>query len=162
MDELKKVLFFKSKKLKLSRLFMDSLFYFFNNLPLEFLRFQHFLCFVFSDRKTSVGSCEWTSTRTSLATIFWGQWRMIDQSISSVLYFKIWNYHIRLRSNFVNDFLQNVEEACISLLPNVLCKYLHNLSEYYNKFQFNCQVQILFSCIIKPLMLWSSSLKTMF
>ncbi|CAA7062525.1 unnamed protein product [Microthlaspi erraticum] len=37
-------------------------------------------------------------------------------------------------------FSENVEEACTNLLPNVLCKYLYNLSEYYNKFQFNCQV----------------------
>ncbi|CAH2069730.1 unnamed protein product [Thlaspi arvense] len=37
-------------------------------------------------------------------------------------------------------FSENVEEACTNLLPSVLCKYLYNLSECYNKFQFNCQV----------------------
>ncbi|XP_024011174.1 arginine--tRNA ligase, chloroplastic/mitochondrial-like [Eutrema salsugineum] len=40
------------------------------------------------------------------------------------------------------QFSETVEEACNNLLPNVLCKYLYSLSEYYNKFHSNpnCQV----------------------
>ncbi|GAB2218552.1 hypothetical protein Droror1_Dr00001779 [Drosera rotundifolia] len=37
-------------------------------------------------------------------------------------------------------FSEVVEEACSSLLPNVLCEYLYNLSEEFSKFYNNCQV----------------------
>ncbi|XP_038711267.1 arginine--tRNA ligase, cytoplasmic-like isoform X1 [Tripterygium wilfordii] len=38
------------------------------------------------------------------------------------------------------QFAEVVEEACNNLLPNVLCEYLYNLSEYFTKFYSNCQV----------------------
>ncbi|XAR67064.1 Arginine--tRNA ligase [Bertholletia excelsa] len=38
------------------------------------------------------------------------------------------------------QFAETVEEACNNLLPNVLCEYLYNLSEYFTKFYSNCQV----------------------
>uniref|UniRef100_A0A5B6Z4F7 arginine--tRNA ligase n=1 Tax=Davidia involucrata TaxID=16924 RepID=A0A5B6Z4F7_DAVIN len=38
------------------------------------------------------------------------------------------------------QFAEIVEEACTNLLPNVLCEYLYNLSEYFTKFYSNCQV----------------------
>ncbi|XP_057985679.1 arginine--tRNA ligase, cytoplasmic-like [Hevea brasiliensis] len=38
------------------------------------------------------------------------------------------------------QFAETVEEACTNLLPNVLCEYLYNLSEYFTKFYSNCQV----------------------
>ncbi|XP_057507211.1 arginine--tRNA ligase, chloroplastic/mitochondrial-like isoform X2 [Actinidia eriantha] len=38
------------------------------------------------------------------------------------------------------QFAEIVEEACINLLPNVLCEYLYNLSEYFTRFYSNCQV----------------------
>ncbi|XP_059638262.1 arginine--tRNA ligase, chloroplastic/mitochondrial-like isoform X2 [Cornus florida] len=38
------------------------------------------------------------------------------------------------------QFAEVVEEACTNLLPNVLCEYLYNLSEYYTRFYSNCQV----------------------
>ncbi|MED6184870.1 hypothetical protein PIB30_051648 [Stylosanthes scabra] len=39
------------------------------------------------------------------------------------------------------QFSEVVEEACINLLPNVLCEYLYNLSEIFTKkFYSNCQV----------------------
>ncbi|KAJ8444482.1 hypothetical protein Cgig2_024046 [Carnegiea gigantea] len=38
------------------------------------------------------------------------------------------------------QFSEIVEEACNNLLPNVLCEYLYNLSEYFTKFYSNCQV----------------------
>ncbi|WCJ32801.1 Arginine--tRNA ligase cytoplasmic [Euphorbia peplus] len=38
------------------------------------------------------------------------------------------------------QFAETVEEACTNLLPNVLCEYLYNLSEYFSKFYSNCQV----------------------
>ncbi|XP_031272156.1 arginine--tRNA ligase, cytoplasmic-like isoform X1 [Pistacia vera] len=38
------------------------------------------------------------------------------------------------------QFSEVVEEACSNLLPNVLCEYLYNLSEYFTKFYSNCQV----------------------
>ncbi|KNA24272.1 hypothetical protein SOVF_017190 isoform B [Spinacia oleracea] len=37
-------------------------------------------------------------------------------------------------------FSEIVEEACSNLLPNVLCEYLYNLSEFFTKFYSNCQV----------------------
>ncbi|KAL9224085.1 hypothetical protein vseg_000154 [Gypsophila vaccaria] len=37
-------------------------------------------------------------------------------------------------------FSEIVEDACSSLLPNVLCEYLYSLSEYFTKFYSNCQV----------------------
>ncbi|EEF31409.1 arginine--tRNA ligase, cytoplasmic [Ricinus communis] len=37
-------------------------------------------------------------------------------------------------------FAETVEEACINLLPSVLCEYLYSLSEYFTKFYSNCQV----------------------
>ncbi|KAK9697576.1 hypothetical protein RND81_08G046500 [Saponaria officinalis] len=37
-------------------------------------------------------------------------------------------------------FSEIVEDACSSLLPNVLCEYLYGLSEYFTKFYSNCQV----------------------
>lgn len=37
-------------------------------------------------------------------------------------------------------FSEVVEEACSNLLPNVLCEYLYNLSEFFTKFYSNCQV----------------------
>ncbi|KAL6974475.1 arginine--tRNA ligase [Sarracenia purpurea var. burkii] len=38
------------------------------------------------------------------------------------------------------QFAESVEEACTNLLPNVLCEYLYNLSEYFTRFYSNCQV----------------------
>ncbi|EEF48160.1 arginine--tRNA ligase, chloroplastic/mitochondrial isoform X2 [Ricinus communis] len=38
------------------------------------------------------------------------------------------------------QFAETVEEACTNLLPNVLCEYLYNLSEYFTKFYSNCKV----------------------
>lgn len=38
------------------------------------------------------------------------------------------------------QFSEVVEEACNNLLPNVLCEYLYNLSEYFTRFYSNCQV----------------------
>jgi arginyl-tRNA synthetase len=38
------------------------------------------------------------------------------------------------------QFAETVEEACTTLLPNVLCKYLYYLSEEFTKFYSNCQV----------------------
>ncbi|KAJ4708553.1 Arginine-tRNA ligase [Melia azedarach] len=38
------------------------------------------------------------------------------------------------------QFSEVVEEACTNLLPNVLCEYLYNLSEYFTRFYSNCQV----------------------
>ncbi|KAK9715432.1 hypothetical protein RND81_06G164700 [Saponaria officinalis] len=38
------------------------------------------------------------------------------------------------------QFSEIVEDACSTLLPNVLCEYLYNLSEYFTKFYSNCQV----------------------
>ncbi|KAL7168016.1 hypothetical protein ACSBR2_038449 [Camellia fascicularis] len=38
------------------------------------------------------------------------------------------------------QFAEIVEEACTNLLPNVLCEYLYNLSEFFTKFYSNCQV----------------------
>ncbi|XP_052182400.1 arginine--tRNA ligase, cytoplasmic-like isoform X2 [Diospyros lotus] len=38
------------------------------------------------------------------------------------------------------QFAEVVEESCSNLLPNVLCEYLYNLSEYFTKFYSNCQV----------------------
>lgn len=35
---------------------------------------------------------------------------------------------------------QVIEEACTNLLPNVVCEYLYNLSEYFTRFYSNCQV----------------------
>ncbi|KAL5700662.1 arginine--tRNA ligase [Ranunculus cassubicifolius] len=35
---------------------------------------------------------------------------------------------------------QVVEEACLTLKPNVLCEYLYNLSEHFTKFYSVCQV----------------------
>ena len=35
---------------------------------------------------------------------------------------------------------QIVEEACMNLLPNVLCEYLYSLSEYFTRFYTSCQV----------------------
>ncbi|WZY95602.1 hypothetical protein YC2023_067931 [Brassica napus] len=32
------------------------------------------------------------------------------------------------------NFFETVKEACTELFPNVLCKYLYNLSEHFNKF----------------------------
>ncbi|CAN1758629.1 Arginine--tRNA ligase, chloroplastic/mitochondrial, partial [Linum perenne] len=37
-------------------------------------------------------------------------------------------------------FSETVEEACTSLMPNVLCEYLYNLSENFNKFYTSCKV----------------------
>ncbi|PIN14328.1 Arginyl-tRNA synthetase [Handroanthus impetiginosus] len=37
------------------------------------------------------------------------------------------------------QFPEIVEEACINLLPNVLCEYLYNLSEDFTRFYTNCQ-----------------------
>ncbi|KAK2644602.1 hypothetical protein Ddye_019797 [Dipteronia dyeriana] len=37
-------------------------------------------------------------------------------------------------------FSEVVEEACLNLLPSVLCDYFYNLSEYCTKFYLNCQV----------------------
>ncbi|XP_021741391.1 arginine--tRNA ligase, cytoplasmic-like isoform X1 [Chenopodium quinoa] len=37
-------------------------------------------------------------------------------------------------------FSEIVEEACTNLLPNVLCEYLYNVSEFFTKFYSNCQV----------------------
>ncbi|XP_021723522.1 arginine--tRNA ligase, chloroplastic/mitochondrial-like isoform X2 [Chenopodium quinoa] len=37
-------------------------------------------------------------------------------------------------------FSEIVEEACTNLLPNVICEYLYNLSEFFTKFYSNCQV----------------------
>ncbi|XP_057538319.1 arginine--tRNA ligase, cytoplasmic-like isoform X1 [Amaranthus tricolor] len=37
-------------------------------------------------------------------------------------------------------FSEIVEEACKNLLPNVICEYLYNLSEFFTKFYSNCQV----------------------
>ncbi|XP_010415196.1 PREDICTED: arginine--tRNA ligase, cytoplasmic [Camelina sativa] len=38
------------------------------------------------------------------------------------------------------QFAETVEEACTTLLPNVLCKYLYYLSEEFSKFYSSCQV----------------------
>ncbi|XP_075652077.1 arginine--tRNA ligase, cytoplasmic-like isoform X1 [Castanea sativa] len=38
------------------------------------------------------------------------------------------------------QFSEVVEEACTNLLPNVLCEYLYNLSEFFTTFYSNCQV----------------------
>ncbi|CAL9222756.1 unnamed protein product [Arabidopsis halleri] len=38
------------------------------------------------------------------------------------------------------QFAETVEEACTTLLPNVLCKYLYYLSEEFTKFYSSCQV----------------------
>ncbi|KAG7589105.1 DALR anticodon binding [Arabidopsis suecica] len=38
------------------------------------------------------------------------------------------------------QFAETVEEACTTLLPNMLCKYLYYLSEEFTKFYSNCQV----------------------
>ncbi|XP_026435388.1 arginine--tRNA ligase, chloroplastic/mitochondrial-like isoform X2 [Papaver somniferum] len=38
------------------------------------------------------------------------------------------------------QFAEIVEEACLSLLPNVLCEYLYNLSEHFTKFYAECKV----------------------
>ncbi|XP_047327175.1 arginine--tRNA ligase, cytoplasmic-like isoform X2 [Impatiens glandulifera] len=38
------------------------------------------------------------------------------------------------------QFPEAVEEACINLLPNVLCEYLYNLTEFFTKFYTNCKV----------------------
>ncbi|XP_009774840.1 arginine--tRNA ligase, cytoplasmic-like isoform X2 [Nicotiana sylvestris] len=38
------------------------------------------------------------------------------------------------------QFAEIVEEACINLLPNLLCEYLYKLSEDFTKFYTNCQV----------------------
>ncbi|CAA6660972.1 unnamed protein product [Spirodela intermedia] len=37
-------------------------------------------------------------------------------------------------------FAEVVEEACLNLLPNVLCEYLYNLSETFTRFYTSCQV----------------------
>ncbi|MQL79598.1 hypothetical protein Taro_012055 [Colocasia esculenta] len=37
-------------------------------------------------------------------------------------------------------FAEIVEEACMNLLPNVLCEYLYNLSEIFTRFYTSCQV----------------------
>lgn len=37
-------------------------------------------------------------------------------------------------------FAEMVEEACINLLPNVICEYLYNLSEIFTRFYTNCKV----------------------
>ncbi|MQL99034.1 hypothetical protein Taro_031757 [Colocasia esculenta] len=37
-------------------------------------------------------------------------------------------------------FAEVVEEACMNLLPNVLCEYLYNLSEIFTRFYTSCQV----------------------
>ncbi|CAM8880843.1 unnamed protein product [Rhodiola kirilowii] len=41
---------------------------------------------------------------------------------------------------YLLHFAEIVEEACTNLLPNVLCEFLYNLSEYFTKFYSNCQV----------------------
>lgn len=38
------------------------------------------------------------------------------------------------------QFVEIVEEACMNLLPNVLCEYLYNLSEIFTRFYTSCQV----------------------
>ncbi|XP_026446703.1 arginine--tRNA ligase, cytoplasmic-like isoform X1 [Papaver somniferum] len=38
------------------------------------------------------------------------------------------------------QFAEVVEEACLSLLPNVLCEYLYNLSEHFTRFYAECKV----------------------
>ncbi|KAL7229881.1 hypothetical protein ACSBR2_008437 [Camellia fascicularis] len=38
------------------------------------------------------------------------------------------------------QFAEIVEEACTNLLPNVLCEYLYDLSEFFTRFYSNCQV----------------------
>ncbi|RAL38242.1 hypothetical protein DM860_018294 [Cuscuta australis] len=38
------------------------------------------------------------------------------------------------------QFSEAIEEACTNLLPHLLCEYLYNLSEYFNKFYSKCQV----------------------
>ncbi|KAL1533287.1 arginine--tRNA ligase [Salvia divinorum] len=38
------------------------------------------------------------------------------------------------------QFAEVVEESCTNLLPNGLCEYLYNLSEYFTGFYTNCQV----------------------
>ncbi|XP_078439002.1 arginine--tRNA ligase, cytoplasmic-like isoform X2 [Wolffia australiana] len=37
-------------------------------------------------------------------------------------------------------FAEIVEEACMNLLPNVLCEYLYSLSEFFTRFYTSCQV----------------------
>ncbi|ESR64570.1 Arginine--tRNA ligase [Citrus sinensis] len=37
-------------------------------------------------------------------------------------------------------FSEVIEEALTNLLPNVVCEYLYNLSEYFTRFYSNCQV----------------------
>ncbi|CAL5323263.1 unnamed protein product [Camellia sinensis] len=52
------------------------------------------------------------------------------------------------------QFAEIVEEACTNLLPNVLCEYLYNLSEFFTRFYSNCQVVRAGSCYVKRLQ-WS-------
>lgn len=41
---------------------------------------------------------------------------------------------------YMLQFSEVVEEACKNLLPNVLCEFLYNLSEYFNHFYKECKV----------------------
>lgn len=47
------------------------------------------------------------------------------------------------------QFAETVEEACASLLPNVLCAYLYQLSEYFTSFYTKCQVVLKQDEIVK-------------
>ncbi|KAJ0978266.1 hypothetical protein J5N97_013740 [Dioscorea zingiberensis] len=46
----------------------------------------------------------------------------------------------RILSLHLIRFVEIVEEACTNLLPNVLCKYLYDLSDQFSGFYTSCQV----------------------
>ncbi|CAH8369997.1 unnamed protein product [Eruca vesicaria subsp. sativa] len=48
--------------------------------------------------------------------------------------------HERTLGLHLLQFAETVKEACTDLFPSVLCKYLYNLSENFNKFYLNCRV----------------------
>lgn len=89
-----------------------------------------------------IGSSWWACTRASFTTVCRG--KKCHQESNVLL------LHLAFRKLFlcklsydecVCPTFQTVEEACTNLLPNVLCEYLYNLSEYFTKFYSNCQVQ---------------------
>uniref|UniRef100_A0A803LRW5 arginine--tRNA ligase n=1 Tax=Chenopodium quinoa TaxID=63459 RepID=A0A803LRW5_CHEQI len=50
------------------------------------------------------------------------------------------NTHERALGLHLLQFSEIVEEACCNLLPNVLCKYLYDLSDYFTNLYNNCKV----------------------
>ncbi|GAY51273.1 hypothetical protein WN943_001062 [Citrus x changshan-huyou] len=47
---------------------------------------------------------------------------------------------IRKSGKDIEELKKVIEEALTNLLPNVVCEYLYNLSEYFTRFYSNCQV----------------------